>query len=79
MADVQASLSLNGTEIDTGTGSAVMGDPAEAVAWLANALSPLAPRSGPESSSYPGHIPPRHLSNPAITPAPPSAVWAPCR
>ncbi|AGZ52735.1 2-keto-4-pentenoate hydratase [Mycobacterium kansasii] len=41
LADVQASLSLNGTEIDTGTGSAVMGDPAEAVAWLANALSPF--------------------------------------
>jgi 2-oxo-3-hexenedioate decarboxylase/2-keto-4-pentenoate hydratase len=36
-----ASLWLNGTEIDTGTGAAVMGDPAAAVAWLANALAPF--------------------------------------
>jgi 2-keto-4-pentenoate hydratase len=35
----QASLWLNGTEIDTGLGAAVMGDPAAAVAWLANALA----------------------------------------
>lgn len=34
----RASLSLNGTEIDSGLGSAVLGDPAAAVAWLANAL-----------------------------------------
>jgi 2-oxo-3-hexenedioate decarboxylase/2-keto-4-pentenoate hydratase len=37
----RASLWLNGTEIDTGTGAAVMGDPAAAVAWLANALAPF--------------------------------------
>jgi 2-keto-4-pentenoate hydratase len=37
----RASLWLNGTEIDSGTGSAVMGDPAAAVAWLANALAPF--------------------------------------
>jgi len=37
----QASLSLNGTEIDSGLGSAVLGDPAVAVAWLANALVPF--------------------------------------
>ncbi len=30
---------LNGTEVDTGFGSAVMGDPAVAVTWLANALA----------------------------------------
>jgi 2-keto-4-pentenoate hydratase len=37
----RASLWLNGTEIDTGTGATVMGDPAAAVAWLANALAPF--------------------------------------
>jgi 2-keto-4-pentenoate hydratase len=37
----RASLSLNGTEIESGLGSAVMGDPAAAVAWLANTLAPL--------------------------------------
>ncbi|CAN3126679.1 2-keto-4-pentenoate hydratase [Mycobacterium sp. smrl_JER01] len=36
----RASLRLNGIEIDTGLGSAVLGDPAAAVAWLANALAP---------------------------------------
>ena len=34
-----ATLELNGEQIDTGTGSAVLGDPAVAVAWLANALA----------------------------------------
>lgn len=34
-----ATLELNGEQIDTGNGSAVMGDPAAAVAWLANALA----------------------------------------
>jgi 2-keto-4-pentenoate hydratase len=37
----RASLWLNGTEIDAGVGSAVMGDPAAAVAWLVNALTPF--------------------------------------
>jgi 2-oxo-3-hexenedioate decarboxylase/2-keto-4-pentenoate hydratase len=37
----RASLSLNGTEIDAGLGSAVLGDPAVAVAWLVNALAPF--------------------------------------
>ncbi len=37
----RASLWLNGTEIDSGLGSAVLGDPASAVAWLANALAPF--------------------------------------
>jgi 2-keto-4-pentenoate hydratase len=41
LASAQASLSLNGTEIDSGAGWAVMGDPAVAVAWLANALAPF--------------------------------------
>jgi 2-keto-4-pentenoate hydratase len=35
----RASLSLNGAEIDSGVGAAVLGDPAVAVAWLANALA----------------------------------------
>jgi 2-oxo-3-hexenedioate decarboxylase/2-keto-4-pentenoate hydratase len=39
LASARASLSLNGTEIDSGLGSAVMGDPAAAVAWLANAVA----------------------------------------
>ncbi|MEZ0365922.1 2-keto-4-pentenoate hydratase [Mycobacterium sp. pUA109] len=37
----QASLLLNETEADSGMGSAVLGDPAAAVAWLANALAPF--------------------------------------
>jgi 2-keto-4-pentenoate hydratase len=41
LANARASLRLNGTEIDSGPGSAVMGDPARAVAWLANALAPF--------------------------------------
>ena len=41
LVNAQASLSLNGIEIDSGAGSAVMGDPAAAVAWLANALAPF--------------------------------------
>ena len=39
LPSARASLWLNGTEIDSGVGSAVMGDPAAAVAWLANALA----------------------------------------
>ncbi len=41
LAGARASLQLNGTEIDSGLGSAVLGDPAAAVAWLANALAPF--------------------------------------
>lgn len=36
----RAALRLNATEIGTGLGAAVLGDPAAAVAWLANALAP---------------------------------------
>lgn len=39
LLNARASLWLNGTKIDSGMGSAVMGDPAAAVAWLANALA----------------------------------------
>jgi 2-oxo-3-hexenedioate decarboxylase/2-keto-4-pentenoate hydratase len=39
LVTARASLRLNGTEIDSGLGSAVLGDPAAAVAWLANALA----------------------------------------
>jgi 2-keto-4-pentenoate hydratase len=41
LTTARASLSLNGTDIDSGVGAAVMGDPAAAVAWLANALAPF--------------------------------------
>jgi 2-oxo-3-hexenedioate decarboxylase/2-keto-4-pentenoate hydratase len=41
LATARAALSLNETEIASGVGSAVMGDPAAAVAWLANALAPF--------------------------------------
>ena len=41
LAGARASLWLNRTEIDSGVGAAVMGDPAVAVAWLANALAPF--------------------------------------
>lgn len=41
LAAERASLQINGTEVDTGLGSAVLGDPAAAVAWLANALAPF--------------------------------------
>ena len=34
-----ATLALNGVDIESGTGDAVMGDPAAAVAWLANTLA----------------------------------------
>ncbi|GAY16768.1 2-keto-4-pentenoate hydratase [Mycobacterium sp. shizuoka-1] len=40
LVGARASLRRNGTEVDTGLGSAVLGDPAAAVAWLANALAP---------------------------------------
>lgn len=39
LPSARASLWLNGTEVDSGAGAAVMGDPAAAVAWLANALA----------------------------------------
>ncbi|MBY0388471.1 MAG: fumarylacetoacetate hydrolase family protein [Mycobacterium pseudokansasii] len=41
LSAARASLCLNGTEVDSGLGSAVLGDPAAAVAWLANALAPF--------------------------------------
>lgn len=39
LPETTAALVLNGALIETGQGSAVMGDPAAAVAWLANALA----------------------------------------
>ncbi|OAN38160.1 2-keto-4-pentenoate hydratase [Mycolicibacterium iranicum] len=39
LPDTTATLVVNHTAVDTGTGAAVMGDPALAVAWLANALA----------------------------------------
>lgn len=37
--EVTATLVVNGETVDTGTGAAVLGHPAAAVAWLANALA----------------------------------------
>lgn len=39
LAAAEAHLSVNGAHVDSGLGSAVLGDPAAAVAWLANALA----------------------------------------
>jgi 2-oxo-3-hexenedioate decarboxylase/2-keto-4-pentenoate hydratase len=41
LATARASLRLNGIEVDSGLGSAVLGDPGAAVAWLVNALAPF--------------------------------------
>ncbi|MET9203133.1 fumarylacetoacetate hydrolase family protein [Gordonia sp. NPDC003585] len=37
--DISASLHVNGRQVDNGVATAVLGHPAEAVAWLANALA----------------------------------------
>jgi 2-oxo-3-hexenedioate decarboxylase/2-keto-4-pentenoate hydratase len=39
LAALRASLWLNGEQVESGLGSAVLGDPAAAVAWLANSLA----------------------------------------
>ena len=56
LASARGSLRLNGTEIDSGQGSAVLGDPAAAVAWLANALAsfgtPILPGQFIKSGSF---------------------------
>ena len=39
LPDTTATLVVDDSSVDTGTGAAVMGDPAAAVAWLANALA----------------------------------------
>ena len=39
LPDTTATLVVNDTTVGTGQGTAVMGDPAAAVAWLANALA----------------------------------------
>ena len=41
LAEARASLWLNGVEIDCEPGIGGLGDPAAAVAWLANALAPF--------------------------------------
>jgi len=38
LPSLRCELLLDGTVVDSGTGAAVLGDPAEAVAWLANEL-----------------------------------------
>jgi len=40
-ADVVMSMSVNGEEVSTGTGAACLGDPVEAVAWLARTARDL--------------------------------------
>lgn len=44
LADTKAEVTLNGTCIDRAEGSAVLGDPAEALAWLANKLATVGRR-----------------------------------
>ncbi len=39
LPETTATLTVNDTVVDTGAGTAVLGDPAAAVAWLANALA----------------------------------------
>lgn len=39
LADIEVVLRRNGEEVGRGTGAAVLGHPADAVAWLANALA----------------------------------------
>ncbi len=41
LPDIAVELFVNGELVDSGLGSAVLGHPAEAVAWLANTLAPL--------------------------------------
>jgi 2-oxo-3-hexenedioate decarboxylase/2-keto-4-pentenoate hydratase len=41
---IAAELCINGSTVATGAGAAVLGDPAEAVAWLARALATLGSR-----------------------------------
>jgi 2-keto-4-pentenoate hydratase len=79
LATARASLSLNGIEIDTGVGAAVMGDPAQAVAWLANALAPFGTEILPDQFVMSGSFTSADLSTPATTPPPRSAALAPCR
>ena len=41
LGTVAASFAVNGVTLDSGLGSAVLGHPAAAVAWLVNALAPF--------------------------------------
>jgi 2-oxo-3-hexenedioate decarboxylase/2-keto-4-pentenoate hydratase len=50
LPSVAAELEINGDVVATGTGADVLGDPAEAVAWLANALGEFG------VSLQPGHL-----------------------
>lgn len=76
---LHAALHLDGAEIAAGWGSAVLGDPAAAVAWLANALAPSASTSCAVNSSCPDRSPPRHSSPLDAMPRRPSAASASSR
>jgi 2-oxo-3-hexenedioate decarboxylase/2-keto-4-pentenoate hydratase len=41
---IEAELFINGSTVASGSGAAVLGDPAEAVAWLARTLTALGSR-----------------------------------
>ncbi|CAM3987377.1 2-keto-4-pentenoate hydratase [Smaragdicoccus niigatensis] len=52
--DVAVELEINGEVVATGTGADVLGHPAEAVAWLANALAPFGVTLQPGQTILPG-------------------------
>ncbi|CAM2917201.1 2-keto-4-pentenoate hydratase [Skermania piniformis] len=60
LPDVAVELEINGDVVATGTGADVLGHPAEAVAWLANAVAPFGVVLQPGQVLLPG----------ACTPAP---------
>jgi 2-oxo-3-hexenedioate decarboxylase/2-keto-4-pentenoate hydratase len=53
-AGIIADLVVNGDVVDSGTGAAVLGDPAVAIAWLANALAPFGVALEPDQVLMPG-------------------------
>lgn len=50
LANVTVDLFIDGSEVDSGSGAAVLGHPAEAVAWLANTLATFG------NALAPGHL-----------------------
>ena len=62
---IGASLSINGTIEESGVASAVMGNPINAVAWLANKLHEYGVLPSPDMSSCPARSSRRSRSSPA--------------
>jgi 2-oxo-3-hexenedioate decarboxylase/2-keto-4-pentenoate hydratase len=54
LADLACELVVNGAVVATGSGASVLGDPARAVAWLANTLGPLGVTLEPGHLVMPG-------------------------